>query len=404
MSMHEIESLVELSVYCLHESQDDSLDRRSLFYSLYDLQSQFDTGFTHFRVMDLLIQHHFVYTFPITAHPAYTQHQAFFDTLAATQKFSFIYTQPEAEWDEESNPVAGYANYDHQQQTYILYCDAGSSLWEGMVANGTLQGADAVAPKKTDVFTLALCIAKAAAQQQNKDLLNSWYLLLPFMVMAAEQEGEPIDYKALETILDLVVANDAIFEEGLPPADELPEGGELGKFCAWWYAPAKDKMKSTAELDGDIDLEAIPFTQLVDKSAAWYDNEVRTLLESINHSITFMEDNGYNEDIQKSVEGRLRMGLEYAQKGIELAPNEPGMLVNKGSLYLLQQSYPEALACYDKALAMAPDNTFVHLNRAILFYHMEDMPQAIASFEKVLQLEPGNEFAQQWLTHLKNNG
>ncbi|MBC9932354.1 tetratricopeptide repeat protein [Chitinophaga qingshengii] len=404
MSMHEIESLVEMSVYCLHESQDNTLDRRSLFYNLYELQSLFDTGFTHFRVMDILIEHRFVYTFPITAHPSYAQHQAFLDALAASQKFSFIYTRPEQEWDAETNPVAGYAHFDQQKQTYLLYCDAGSPLWTALVANGTLQGPDAVAPAVTDVFSLALVIARNAAQQQYRDLLNSWYLLLPYMVMAAEQENEPINQDALKEILDLVVAQDAIYAEGLPPLDELPNGGELGKFCEWWYAPAKDKMKTAAEMDNGIDLDAVPFTQEVEKTAGWYDSQVTSLLESIHHSISFMEDNGYNEDTQKSVEGRLQLALDYARKGIELAPNEPGLLVNMGSLYLLVQQYEEALACYNKALALAPDNTYVHLNRAILFYHMEDIPMAIASFEKLLTLEPDNEFAQQWLAQLKNNG
>lgn len=402
--MHEIESLVEMSVYCLHESQDDSLDRRSLFYSLYELQSNFDTGFTHFRVMDILIQHRFVYTFPITAYPGYAQHQAFLDHLAATQKFSFIYTQPEQEWDADTNPVAGYAHFDQQRQQYILYCDAGSTLWEAFVANGTLQGADTLPPQLFDVFTMARVIAENAAQQQYRDLLASWYQLLPYMVMAAEQENEPIDHESLKTILDLVVANDAIYEEGLPPADELPVGGELGKFCEWWYAPAKGKMKTAAELDKGIDLDAVPFTQEVEKTAGWYDNEVRNLLESIHHSITFMEDNGFNADTQKSVEMRLLQGLEYARKGIELAPEEPGLLVNMGSLYMLAENFDEALACYNKALDIAPDNSYIHLNRAILFYQMEDLPLAIASFEKVLALEPDNEFAQQWLAQLKNNG
>ncbi|MGN7822426.1 tetratricopeptide repeat protein [Chitinophaga sp. 22536] len=404
--MHEIESLVEMSVYCLHESQDNSLDRRSLFYSLYELQSQFDTGFTHFRVMDILTQHRFVYTFPITAHPAYAQHQAFLDSLAAAQKFSFIYTEPENEWDAETNPVAGYAHFDQQQQQYILYCDAGSTLWEAFVANGTLQGADAVPPQLFDVFTMAHIIADNAAQQQYRDVLASWYHLLPYMVMAAEQENEPIDQEALKTILGHVVANDAIYEENLPPIDELPEGGELGKFCEWWYAPAKGKMKTAAELDKDIalDLDAVPFTQEVEKTAGWYDNEVRNLLEGIHQSISDMEDNGYDEAAQKSIETRLLQGLQYAIKGLELAPDEPGLLVNMGSLYMLAENYEEALASYNKALAIAPDNSYVHLNRAILFYQMEDVPMAIDSFEKVLALEPGNEFAQQWLSHLKNNG
>ncbi|MCW3467338.1 tetratricopeptide repeat protein [Chitinophaga nivalis] len=407
MSMHEVESLVELSVYALDNSQEEPLDRRSLFYNLYLLQNQFDTGFTHFRVMDILIKYHFVYPLPITAHPAYTQYSAHFDALAASKKFSFIYVNPIQEWDAESNPVAGYANFDHTTQQYILYADAGSTLWAGLVENGTLQGEDAVAPEHINVFNMAHEIAEIAGQQKDKGLLGLWYQLLPYIVMNTEQAGEPVHYKPLEAILDLVTANDAIEEAVLPPSDELPEGGELGKFCTWWYAPAADKMKTAAEMSAEeekLDLEAVPFSEKVEKSAAWYEQQVANLLQEINHAITYLEENGPNEDIQKSVEGRLQLGIEYADKGLELAPNEPALLVNKGSLLMLLEKYPEALVCYDAALAIAPTNAYVHLNRAILYYHMNQIPAAIASFEQLLTLEPDNEFAQQWLAHLKNGG
>ncbi|WP_143307054.1 tetratricopeptide repeat protein [Chitinophaga vietnamensis] len=402
MAMHEIESLIELSVYSLDNSQDEQLDKRSLFFNLYRLQSSFDTGFTHFRVMDILIKERFVYTFPLNAHPAYQQHQAFFDRLAATKKFSFIYTKPEHDWDEENNPVAGYANFDHNTQQYILYCDAGSPLWETLVANGALSGPDAKAPEDINVFEVALIVTEAAGEQKNKDTIGLWYLLLPYIVMMAEQEGMPVHYKALEAILDIVVANEAIPEEGLPPIDDIPVGGELGKFCTWWYAPAKDLMQQSAAPEAEIDLEAIPFKENVEKSSTWYAQQVVALLESSTHGIQFMEDNGFNNDTYQGVLNKLAKALEYADKGLELAPGEPNLLMNKGSILMLQQQYEPALAVYDEALAQAPTNPYVHLNRAILFVHMDQIDNAKTAFERLLQLDPNNEFAQQWLDHLNS--
>ena len=402
MAMHEVESLVELSVYCLDKSREEALDRRSLFFNLYKLQQQFDTGFTHFRVMELLIKHRFVYTFPVSSHPAYNANRDWFDALAASQKFSFIYRQPTAEWNDATNPVAGYANYDLTTQAYILYCDAGADLWADMVLHGVLKGEDAVAPENIDTFSMAHEIAETAGEQKDKDLLGLWYRLIPYMVMQAEQENESINYKALEAILELVVANDAIMEEGLPPADELPVGGELGKFCKWWYAPAADKMKATAAPEEEIDLENIPFTENVEKSAAWYEQQVVQILQEANASITYMEDHGPNETTQQNVYNRLQQGLQYATQGLELSPREPGLLMNKGSILMLLEQYEAALSTYNEALAIAPENPYVHLNRAVLFYHMEQIPAAISSFEKLLQLEPGNEFALQWLAHLKS--
>lgn len=403
MSMHEVESWVELSVYCLDESPEEGLDRRSLFYNLYRVQQQFDTGFTHFRVMDTLIKHRFVYTFPISAHPAYEAHKAWFDALEASKKFSFIYEQPTAEWDAETNPVAGYANYDHNTNRYILYCDAGSLLWTDLVDNGTLTGKDAIAPEEIDVFTMSHEIAELAGEQKNTRLLASYYQLMPYIVMNAEQMNEPINYKALESILELVLANDAIDADTLPPSDELPIGGELGKFCEWWYAPAADKMKpGTDAAEEEIDLENVPFSENVEKSAGWYEQQVVKILQEANAAITYMEDNGYNQDSQMGIINKLRLALQYANKGLELAPGEPNLMMNKGSIFMLLQLDEEALAIYDEVLKLAPNDPYVHVNRAVLFYNMDQLPNAIAAFEEVIKLEPGNEFAQQWLARLKN--
>ncbi|SHM91071.1 Tetratricopeptide repeat-containing protein [Chitinophaga jiangningensis] len=404
MAMHEIETLVETSILCLDNSQDELADYRSLIFNLYQLQDSFDTGFTHFRVMDILIKHRYVYTFPITAHPAYLEHTAFFDGLAASQKFSFIYANPAKEWDATANPVAGYANYDHATGKYILYCDAGSLLWSAMVAAGTITGKDALAPEPMGFFHLALTITEFAAAQQDKDLLGLWYLLLPYMVMQAEQDGIPIQTKDLETIFNIIVNQDAIPHEGLPYIEDIPKGGELGAFCEWWYAPAKEWMPTEPEAAEEIDLEAIPFTQEVEKSAHWYSQQVVTLMETATNAIQQMEENGGDEATQQAIQQQLAAALTYANKGLEIAPGEPNLLMNKGSILMLLQDYPAAMACYDEALTAAPTNPYVHLNRAILFYHMDQFQESKASFEKLLQLEPSNEFAQQWLQHLREEG
>ena len=55
MSMHEFENVVEESIRVLDRSKSKELDFRSLFYTLYDFQSWWDTGFTGFRVVDILL-------------------------------------------------------------------------------------------------------------------------------------------------------------------------------------------------------------------------------------------------------------------------------------------------------------------------------------------------------------
>jgi tetratricopeptide (TPR) repeat protein len=182
----------------------------------------------------------------------------------------------------------------------------------------------------------------------------------------------------------------------------LPVGGELGKFCQWWYAAAADKMKPTAEPEEEVDLESIPFTEQVEKSAAWYEQQVIQHLQSANDAIGKLDEaGGGDENAHARIYEQLQQGLIYAAKGLELSPNEPNLLMNQGSIYMLLDQFDKALASYNAALASAPDNPNIHLNRAILFWQMEQIPASIDSFEKVLALEPSNEFARQWLEMAK---
>jgi tetratricopeptide (TPR) repeat protein len=222
--------------------------------------------------------------------------------------------------------------------------------------------------------------------------------------MQAEQDGIPIQIKDLESIFNIIIANDAIPKEGLPYIEDIPQGGELGAFCEWWYKPAREWMPSAPEETTEIDLEAIPFSQQVEKSATWYSQQVVQLMEAATNAIQLMEDNGETAAGMQAVQQQLNTALEYAGKGLELSPGEPNLLMNKGSILMLLQKYPEAMACYDEAMQQAPNNPYVYMNRAILFYHMDQYADAKTSFEKLLQLEPSNEFAQQWLQHLRDAG
>ena len=143
MSMHEFEDLVEYSVRALAEfPQRDTLDLRSIYWWLYDFQNHWDTGFTHFRVIDALLDVRFVYRFDLAQHPDYDQHREFFDGL---KDFAFIRVQPTESYGKSifdkvkgwtsDNPVAGYYKAPH------LYCDAGSPLWARMVESVCSAGA-----------------------------------------------------------------------------------------------------------------------------------------------------------------------------------------------------------------------------------------------------------------------
>ena len=65
MSQHELEDTVADSVRVLHEHHHGD-DHRDLFVALYAFQAGFDCGFTHGRVLDILVARRFTYRLPIT--------------------------------------------------------------------------------------------------------------------------------------------------------------------------------------------------------------------------------------------------------------------------------------------------------------------------------------------------
>jgi hypothetical protein len=138
--MHEFEDLVEESVRVLDKSVlNGQMDLRTFFWRLYEFQACWDTGFTHFRVIDILLKHRFVYRFELNQHPDYSHYQHYFDNL---KEFTFIKLVPDQPWHEKTNPAAGY------YKPPFLYCDAGSPLWKRFVESGLLSGQDAVPPNK----------------------------------------------------------------------------------------------------------------------------------------------------------------------------------------------------------------------------------------------------------------
>src|SRR5262249_57598766 len=118
MSMHEIEELQEVSIRLL--DRIEGLDHRSMFKRLYDFDALFDTGFTHFRVMDILLKRRFYYRMALEDHPDYAQ---FKDALEGIRKedFSPIARDPSTKYTA-TNPVLAYCT---ERQ---LYCQPASDI------------------------------------------------------------------------------------------------------------------------------------------------------------------------------------------------------------------------------------------------------------------------------------
>jgi hypothetical protein len=191
MSMHEIEGLVEDSINLLERSGDTQYDYRSLFAVLYDFQGQFDTGFTHFRVMPILIKHRFVYVFPLTAHPEYAAYKTLFESMRG---FEWIHREPDKPYSQD-NPAVGYfSDRESLDAAFsskpLLYCDAGSELWTAFVKNGTLTEGDAELPKPLRLFDAVLRVMHVAEAQHDTLLIANWYKMGLLYYSAFAFQGE----------------------------------------------------------------------------------------------------------------------------------------------------------------------------------------------------------------------
>jgi hypothetical protein len=195
MSMHEFEDLVEESVRVLASSKlRAELDLRSIYWWLYDFQNHWDTGFTHFRVMDSLLDARFIYRMEPSQHPDYVALREFFARLT---DFAFIRINPLESaatnffdtvkgWTA-TNPVAGYFNAPY------LYCDAGSPLWARLVEAGVLTGRDAVPPDAQLGLTGAvLAVCRAAEEQGDISLIGAWYGYLALQLASFNDDLDPL--------------------------------------------------------------------------------------------------------------------------------------------------------------------------------------------------------------------
>jgi|SRR3989339_1135665 len=228
MSMHEFENVVEESIRVLDRSKSKELDFRSLFYTLYDFQSWWDTGFTGFRVVDILLNRRYTYRFSLKDHPGYEKHKLYFESIK-DKDFEDIYLKPE-EKDFEENIWAGYYRAPY------LYCDAGSPLWEEMVKFGKLKGEDSIPPQKLDIIETIKTVLIEAQKQSNLEMLQLWYPLFGAAISFLDEKvltslTENPSVILMRSIIEGVQAFDAKTKYGMPmlPTLEVIEN----KFQEW---------------------------------------------------------------------------------------------------------------------------------------------------------------------------
>ncbi len=92
--------------------------------------------------------------------------------------------------------------------------------------------------------------------------------------------------------------------------------------------------------------------------------------------------------------GELEQALPYAERMVQLAPQNPKGYVLLGTVFQRMKRYDEAIEAFNRALALSPDDVDALNGRgASLFNGKQQYQQALADFDKALTIQPNNGMA-----------
>ena len=182
MSMHEIEGLVEDSVLLVSKSTKPQGVKRDILYNLYRFQEMFDTSYTHFRVIAILLDLKFVYRIPINQHPDYNQQITYFNNLDF-EKTNWL----SAEIGKKSELVYALKEPDG----IFLYADTGSKFWQRLCKVEIIPKTEQQAPEKIKTICLIWQLLEEANLQDNLQLVRDWYAFMinTIGIDLGEEEG-----------------------------------------------------------------------------------------------------------------------------------------------------------------------------------------------------------------------
>ena len=87
--------------------------------------------------------------------------------------------------------------------------------------------------------------------------------------------------------------------------------------------------------------------------------------------------------------GNPQTGLELIDRSLQLNPQQPVAVVNRGNCLMALRRFQDALACYETALGSAPTYVLAHFGRGNALAMLSQPAQALASFERAAELAPG---------------
>lgn len=237
MSMHEIEALVECSVAVLASADPVPADARDLCYSLYEMQDQFDCGYTVLRVSEELERLGYLYLLPPDRLPEPERTEA----AALNGHEGFIGEDPQIFFDADAGCAC---------------VTAGSPLWEKLCHAGQFTGADAEPVRLLPPVEVAQRIAELTCAKSDRSAaqaLGYWYALFPaFLAMDWDGEDEALS-PPVQALRDRLATPEALaFAAGwrlLPDPEELGSLEEYESFERQWLEPYAARIAARREED-----------------------------------------------------------------------------------------------------------------------------------------------------------
>ncbi|MEV0247214.1 hypothetical protein AB0H76_11545 [Nocardia sp. NPDC050712] len=214
MSVHMIEDLVEESIRVLHDSAPAGDRRvRESIAALFGFQAGYDCSFTHFRIMDILLERGYTARFAVAEHPEYRSRRAFFDNVT---EFTAL-AESEHAWLDQ-----GYLDPPY------FFCDAGTTAWRTMFPEET-------PPDRIPLPEVVHATALAAERAGNVELIALWHAL-GYQALTGSWVGEPREVPAVTAIRDLAHRTGAAahdLPDGYRPPPEFYDDDPVE---SWWYA------------------------------------------------------------------------------------------------------------------------------------------------------------------------
>ncbi|MEO1409400.1 MAG: hypothetical protein AAFW73_05925 [Bacteroidota bacterium] len=184
MSYHQIEDLVEDAIRLIVRLEGNRFAKRDLIYHLYRFHDRYDTSYTRLRLRELLVDHHYLYQFPVDRHPDYAEQRDFLERDRSGQG-AWI----PADFSGEAKSV-----YLLEGQ---LYCELGDAFWQRI--KGTLPLAEQELPEALPLPRLFHRLLEIGRAQNETTFLKRWYATWANSLLDGEfdpADGVPPNFEA----------------------------------------------------------------------------------------------------------------------------------------------------------------------------------------------------------------